>query len=148
MHQLILQDRHVIYREIETILGISGTSIHSILPEHLTVKKKICWSWIPHKFVNRSKKEAHGDLSQEILQKHNRGTSKHGYEIVTSYESWIYAYVPESKQQSTVWVFQDEPNPTKVAHIGSTSKQMVACFFRKNRTCRNRTTRTTQNSQF
>ena len=27
--QLILQDRHVTYREIETTLDISGTSIHS-----------------------------------------------------------------------------------------------------------------------
>ncbi|GFU06076.1 hypothetical protein NPIL_663121 [Nephila pilipes] len=25
-------------------------------------------------------------------------------------ESWIYAYRPETKQQSTVWVFQDEQN--------------------------------------
>ena len=37
--QLILQDSHVTYREIETTLGISGTSIHSILHEHLTVNK-------------------------------------------------------------------------------------------------------------
>ena len=37
--QLILQDRHVAYHEIETTLGISWTSIHSILHEHLTVKK-------------------------------------------------------------------------------------------------------------
>ena len=35
VRQLILQDRHVIYREIE----ISGTSIYLILHEHLTVKK-------------------------------------------------------------------------------------------------------------
>ena len=41
MRQLILQDRHVTYRAIETTLGISRTSIHSILHEHLTVKK-IC----------------------------------------------------------------------------------------------------------
>ena len=39
VRQLILQDRHVIYREVETTLGITGTSIHSILHEHLTVKK-------------------------------------------------------------------------------------------------------------
>ena len=39
VRQLILQDRHVTYRKIETTLGISGTSIHSILHEHLTVKK-------------------------------------------------------------------------------------------------------------
>ena len=36
VRQLILEDRHVIYREIET----SGTSIHSILHELLTAKKK------------------------------------------------------------------------------------------------------------
>ncbi|GBP10569.1 hypothetical protein EVAR_76405_1 [Eumeta japonica] len=28
-------------------------------------------------------------------------------------KSWIYAYDPETKQQSTLRVFQDEPNPTK-----------------------------------
>ena len=39
--QLILQDCHVTYHEIETTLSISGTNIHSILHEHLSVKK-IC----------------------------------------------------------------------------------------------------------
>ena len=39
--QLILQDRHVTYLAIERTLGISETSIYSILHEHLTVKK-IC----------------------------------------------------------------------------------------------------------
>ena len=37
----------------------------------------------------------------------------------------------ESRQQSTMWVFQDEPNPTKVARARSTSKQMIAWFFGK-----------------
>ena len=41
VRQLIIQDHHVTYREIETTLGI-----HSILHEHLTVKK-ICSHWIP-----------------------------------------------------------------------------------------------------
>ena len=45
--QLILQDRHVTYGEIETTLGTSGTSIHSILHEHLTVNKT-CSRWISH----------------------------------------------------------------------------------------------------
>ena len=35
VRQLILPDRQVTYREVETTLGISGTSIHSILNEHL-----------------------------------------------------------------------------------------------------------------
>ena len=66
-----------------------------------------------------------------MLEKYDHGASKHVYDIVTGDESWIYAYEPESKQQSTVWVFQDEPKPTKVVRTRSTSKQMVACFFGK-----------------
>ena len=41
VRQLILQNRYVTYREIETTLGMSGTNIHSIMHKHLTVKK-IC----------------------------------------------------------------------------------------------------------
>ena len=48
---------------------------------------------------------------------------------MTGDESWIYAYEPESKQQSTVWVFQDEPNPTKVARARSTSSKWSRVFF-------------------
>ena len=53
--QLILQDRHVTYYEIQTTLSISGTSIHSILHEHLTVKK-ICSHWISHNLSIAKKK--------------------------------------------------------------------------------------------
>lgn len=50
---------------------------------------------------------------------------------MTGDESWIYAYGSETKQQSTVWVFQDEKNQTKVVRARSTSKQMFTCFFEK-----------------
>ena len=84
----------------------------------------------PIQFVNRSK-EARVDWSKEMLQKYDSGALKRVYEIVTSDESCICAYEPESKQQSTVWVFQDEPNPTKVVRTRSTSNQMIACFLGK-----------------
>ena len=64
-----------------------------------------------------------------MIEKYNSGTSKSVYNIYTGDESWIYCYEPETKQQSTVWVFQSEPNPTKVVRGRSTSKQMIACFF-------------------
>ncbi|GFU49786.1 hypothetical protein NPIL_465461 [Nephila pilipes] len=64
-----------------------------------------------------------------MLEKYIQGISKAVYNIYTGDESWIYAYEPETKQQSTVWVFQDEAKPTKVVRGRSTSKQMIACFF-------------------
>ena len=90
MPQPILQDRHVTQRNIKTTLGISGTSIHSILHEHLTVKKKFS-RWIPHN-LSIGQKKARVDWSKEMLQKYNRGASKHVYNIVTGDELWIYAY--------------------------------------------------------
>ncbi|GBP18027.1 hypothetical protein EVAR_16973_1 [Eumeta japonica] len=42
-------------------------------------------------------------------------------------ESWIYAYDPETKQQSMVCVFQDEPSPTKVLRAKSTEAN--GCLF-------------------
>ena len=63
--QLITQNRHVTYREIETTLGISGTSIFSILHKHLTVKK-ICSRCSPHNLLIAQKK-ARVDWSKEML---------------------------------------------------------------------------------
>ena len=103
VRQMILQDSHVTYREIETTLGISATSIHSILHEHLTVKK-ICSLWIPHYLLNAQKK-ARVNWSKKMLQKYDRGASKHAYDLMIGDESWIYAYESESKQQSTVCAF-------------------------------------------
>ena len=98
MRQLIFRDRHVTYREIETTLGISGTSIHSILHKHLTVEK-ICWRWIPHNLAIAQKKGS-CRLVERNAPKNDRGASKHVYYILTGDEYWIYAYEPESKQQS------------------------------------------------
>lgn len=129
VQKLIMQDRHVTYCEIEAALGISSTSIHKILHDHLAVKK-VCSRWIPHN-LTKAQKDARVDWCKRMIKKYNGGASKDVYKIVTGDESWIYAYEPETKQQSTVWVFQDEPNPTKVRRARSTSKQMVACFFGK-----------------
>lgn len=130
VRKMIEEDRHVTYREIEACLGISSHSIHTILHEHLAVKK-VCSRWIPHKLTD-AQKEARVVWCRQMLKKYDRGASKSVNHIYTGDESWIYAYEPETKQQSTVWVFQNEENPTKVTRARSTSKQMVACFFGRN----------------
>ena len=53
-----------------------------------------------------------------MLEKYDGGTSKD----VTCDKSENYAYEPETKQQFTMWAFEDKPNPTKVVCRKSTSK--------------------------
>ncbi|GBP54762.1 hypothetical protein EVAR_90046_1 [Eumeta japonica] len=50
------------------------------------------------------------------------------WDIVKSDQTWIYCYDLKTKQQSTVWVYRDEPKPTKVTCERSASKGV--CIFR------------------
>ena len=81
-------------------MGISSTSLHSILREHFAVKR-ICSRWIPQKLTITEKK-VHIDGCIEILEKYDGGASEDFYEIVTGDELWIYAYEPKTKQKSTL----------------------------------------------
>ena len=94
------------YTEIEASLGISSTSIHSILHEHLAVKK-ICSRWIPHNLTIAAK-EVRVDFCKEMLQNTRcfkiRFWDHHRWRIMIRNMSLIYAFEPERKQQSTVWV--------------------------------------------
>lgn len=80
---------HVAHCETELTFSISSNTICIILQRHLGVKK--VWPrW----------------------NLHIQNKTKHIYSI-TGDELWMYAYGPESKQPSTVWVFKDEPNLAK-----------------------------------
>ena len=80
VRELIMQDHHVTYREIEASLGISSTSIHSILHEHLAAKK-ICSRRILHN-LTFAQKQVPVDWCKEILEKYDPAASKDVYKIV------------------------------------------------------------------
>jgi [histone H3]-lysine36 N-dimethyltransferase SETMAR len=128
IRNLIKSDRHVTYREISSTLGIGMTAISKILNDHLGVRK-LCSRWVPHNLTS-AQKDARVKWCKEMLRKYNKGSSKAVYDICTGDESWIYNYDPETKQQSTVWVFQNEAKPTKVVRSRSVLKKMVASFFK------------------
>ncbi|KAG5325413.1 SETMR methyltransferase, partial [Acromyrmex heyeri] len=114
VREMIERDRHMTYREIQASLGIDMKAIHTILHNHLSVWK-LCSRWMPHN-LTEVQKQVRVKWKKEMLKKFNRGRSNLIYNIVTGDETWIYSYEPESKQQSTVWVFQNEPKPTKIVH--------------------------------
>lgn len=129
VREWIKTDRHVTYKQIVASLGIGMTATQTILHDQLGVRK-VCSRWIPHLLPDDQKKNR-VIWCKQMLQKYSNGTSKAVYDIVTGDETWIYSYEPETKQQSTVWVFEGENNPTKVVRSRSVSKKMIACFFSK-----------------
>ena len=99
VREMIERDQHITYREIQTSLGIDMKAIHTILHDHLSVRK-LCSCWIPHNLIE-AQKQARVKRSKKMLKIFNRGRSNLVYNIVTGDETWIYSYEPESKQQST-----------------------------------------------
>jgi hypothetical protein len=49
IRKMLQSDRHVTYRQIEVRLDIPASAIHSILHDHLQVRK-VCSLWVPHAF--------------------------------------------------------------------------------------------------
>ncbi|CAH2009362.1 unnamed protein product [Acanthoscelides obtectus] len=106
VRKLIIEDRHVTFREIEASLKILKTSIQKNIHEELGVRKL---------------QAARVNWGQKTLDRFNSGNSKHVYSIVSGDKSWIYRYESENKRQLAVWVFQ-------VIRSRSVSKKMVATF--------------------
>ncbi|CAH1996407.1 unnamed protein product [Acanthoscelides obtectus] len=102
VRKLIIEDRHVTYREIEASLKISKISNQKMLHEELGV---------------RELNAARINWCQKTLDRFNSGNSKNVYSI-------IYCYKPENKRQSAVW-------PTKVIGSRNVSKKMVATVVSK-----------------
>ena len=126
---LIKEDPHRTYKDIEGALGISSSSVSTILHQYLRVRK-IFSRWVPH-ILSDGPKCTRVEWCTEMLKRFNNVDTRRVSDIVTGDETWIglYQFDPETKRQSSVWVFPDEQLPTKVKRQRSVRKKMVATFF-------------------
>lgn len=127
VRELLEEKPRVTYEEIEQSVGIGKQATYTILHDHLKARK-ICARWIPH-ILTPDEKEVRVDWCRSMISKYENTNMWQRSDIVTGDETWIYQYDPETKLQSTVWVFDDEPPPTKLRRPRSAGKRMVATFF-------------------
>ena len=127
MKSLITEDPRITEKEIKEALKISSGSLDKILRHDLYVKKR-CARWVPHRLTEDQTRVRY-EWCQYMLQKIDRGKSQRVWDIATGDETYIYQYDPETKQRSSVWLFQDQAPPVKFKRARSTSKQMIAAFF-------------------
>lgn len=129
VRQLIEEDRRITMLQIQEHLDIRSAAAQKLVHEHLGLSKRSA-RWVPH-HLTEQQKQVRVDWCRFMLRKFNNGASKQVDMIVTGDETWIYDYDPETKQQSSVWLFPGETPPTKVRRSRSVGKRMVAVFFRK-----------------
>jgi len=49
--------------------------------------------------------------------------------VIMGDKTWVYAYDPETKTQSSQWKSPGSPQPKKVRQVRSNIKSMLICFF-------------------
>ena len=93
-------------REIQESLGTGTAATMSILHDHLRVRKR-CTCESPTRCQTNYDRLGFV-LCEFVLRKVNGSRSKLTWEVLAGDETWIYRYDPETKMQSTVWLFLDE----------------------------------------
>jgi len=98
IHELILEDRHILAKSIAEQLGISSERVGSIIHEDLDMGK-LSAKWVP-KCLNADQKRQRCQSSEQLLEFFWRDPNDFLSRLVTMDETWLYHYDPETKQQS------------------------------------------------
>ncbi|CAF1691979.1 unnamed protein product, partial [Adineta ricciae] len=98
---LVNDDPHISIDYIAMILDISHGSVHTILKQHLGLRK-ITSRWVPHALTEQQKRRR-VEICTENLRKFENGSWRL-CDIVTGDETWIYHRKIKAKEQCKVWV--------------------------------------------
>lgn len=122
----IEKDRRLTVRELEDDLGLPKSTIWEIITSNLGMKR-VCAKFIP-KLLSEEQKNYRVEIARdnlEMVENDNNLLDK----VITGDESWVYAYDPETKQQSSQWKHVSSPRPKKARQSRSQIKSMLIVFF-------------------
>ncbi|GFX22554.1 uncharacterized protein TNCV_2784891 [Trichonephila clavipes] len=123
---MLMTDNRCTYQILQKDFNIVSAVIHKIIHEELHTKKVVC-RWVPHNQTEQQKVER-VRISKETLQLLNDNGHRIISKIVTSDETYIPFFDVPTRQESKVWVFEDDPTPTMVKRQLAMEKAMHAIF--------------------
>ena len=122
----VLEDCCLTVQEIVAEVGISAGSVHSILTEDLNLRR-VSAKFVP-KLLTEQQEELRKEISQDMLDLANHDP-EFIKTIITSDETWVYGYDPETKFQSSQWKHPESQRPKKAQQVHSNVKVMLTCLF-------------------
>lgn len=125
VRRMVFSDRRLTIRMIADNLYLQKSSVHSILRNHLGLRK-LCAKIVPQILTSDQKMKRIECCNQ---WKDFSQTSGFVERIITGDESWFYQYDIESKSQSMEWKAKGETRPKKCRKIQSKIKVMLLVFF-------------------
>jgi len=126
IHELILEDRRISAKSIAEQLGISRERVGPIIRKDFNMRK-LSAKWVP-KCLNAHQKHQWCQSSEQILDFFRRDPYHFLSRLVTMDETWLYHYVPETKQQSMEWRHSGSPRP-KIPECKNPLEKFSSRFF-------------------
>ena len=114
-------------RELVDMVGISFGSVQTILKDHLGLRR--VKSRLVLKFLNFFEKERSVQACEAMLSNYKKKKKKKKKQIITGDVYWIYAYDPETTDQSSEYRLKGGPKPKRPRQIRSKIKVMLTVFF-------------------
>lgn len=124
---LILTDRRIKIQQIAHELGISEERVGTIIHEHLGMSK-LSARWVP-RMLTPFDKHRRVETSQRFIDMCEEEGDDIFSRIITTDETWIHQYDPESKQESMQWTKRGEKPPRKFKVQKSQLKIMATIFW-------------------
>ena len=124
---LIEEDRRLTVSDISTKEGVSYGSVHSILRNQLKMSK-VHARWVP-RLLKNAEKERRVQDSLSFLRQYERHGDAFLDRIITTDETWLWFYDPETKQQSSVWKRNSSPPPQKPGSAGPEGSTCLSCLW-------------------
>ena len=123
---LVRSDRRLTLRMFSSELNLNRFTVHQILTQDLDMRK-LCAKMVPKNL--RTKQTANRrDVCLDLLDRLEREPEFSSC-VITSDESWILEYDPETRRQSWEWHTANSPVPKKARMSKSKIKSMLICFF-------------------
>jgi len=129
VQDVIDEDPHSTYDDIEAITLLSRGTIERIIQDHLKLRK-VTSRWVPHE-LTPSQKQLRVKICRENLAKF-RNNSWRLCDILTGDETWIYHRQIGRKASNACWITQDQSPGTVVRREQHEPKTLFSIFFRSN----------------
>ena len=117
----MLKNRRLTIKDLTDMVGISEGSVKTILKDHLGLRQ-ISFGTENSEFLGKSRRV---DVCKTMLSDYQDKLKC----IITVDETWIYAYNPETTDQSSEYRAKGEARPKRASQNPSKVKVMMTVFF-------------------
>lgn len=125
--KIVVFDRKVKLQEIADISKISKGTVFKIMHENLGMKKLFS-KWVP-RLLTLEQKQQRIDDSERCLKLFTRDKKDFLRRYITTDETWIHHYTPESKRASAEWRGEGKSRPKRPKTQQSAGKIMASVFW-------------------